>query len=234
MAADDLERRDRRARLVAWLRALAILAILGVIVVVIWRLASNRAGIKREAPPMSMVALAPPPPPPPPPPPKEKPPEPEKTVETPTPSPAPKTPTPQKADAAPRQLTEAGPPQGADAFGLHAGQGGGLTVGGDPNGSDQPGSGDFGADAYGRYLTGVLQRAAQADPALSREVFNARIDVWISPEGGVTRVEIVRSAGRRPTDQALIALLNAVRRFDEPPPPNLKFPALIALHGRKA
>jgi protein TonB len=230
MAGGAFDQMKRRPRLGAWLRGLVLVAILVVLAAFVWRLASDKSGVRREAPPMAVVALTPPPPPPPPP--KEKPPEPQETVST--PSPAPKAETPQKADAAPKALTESGPPQSADAFGMKAGAGGGLTVGGDPNGSDQLGGGDFGASGYAHYVAGVLQRAAQADPSLRGDLFSAELDVWIAPDGGVTRVEIAKSSGERGTDRALIALLHTLRRFDEPPPPHLTFPAHIVLHGRKA
>jgi len=225
---------DRRGGLGRALRLLVPLAILAVAAVLVWRLANDRSGVRREAPEVPVLALTPPPPPPPPPPPKETPPTPEKTVETPNPTPAPKTDSPQKSDSAPKQLTINGPPQGADNFGVAAGAGGGVSVGGDPNGSDTGGGGDFGAASYGRYLTGVLQRTAQADPQISRDVFSTQVEVWIAPDGTITRVALVKSSGDERKDQALLAMVRALRRLDEPPPAQLKFPALIALHGRRA
>ncbi|MGC1301287.1 MAG: TonB C-terminal domain-containing protein [Caulobacteraceae bacterium] len=229
---DALDRRDRIAKAARIGVPLIVVLVLGVGV---WKLASNTAGERREVPQVPVVALTPPPPPPPPPPPKEKPPEPEKTVETPTPTPTPqpKTDTPQKSDA-PKQLTINGPAQaGTDAFGVAAGKGGGVSVGGDPNGSDTPGGGDFGADGYGRYLRGVVQQAIEGDERVNRLSFTGQVDIWISPDGRITKIALIKSSGDVHTDHALIAALQDIRRVDEPPPPQLKFPARVALRGRR-
>ncbi|MEH0196574.1 TonB family protein [Caulobacter sp. CCNWLY153] len=201
----------------------------------VWRLASDTSGVRREAAAPPLIALAPPPPPPPPPP-KERPPEPEKTVvETPVPSPTPR-PDPAPKTDAPRQLTINGPPQaGADAFGVGAGKGGGVAVGGDPNGSDTPGggAGGFAEAGYARYLDAVLQRAVQADSRINRLAFTAQVQIWIRPDGSIARVGILRSSGDERTDKALIAAIQSVGRVDQAPPPQIKFPARVSLRGRK-
>ncbi|AYV48155.1 ferric siderophore transporter TonB [Caulobacter flavus] len=210
-------------------------AVVAVIAIGVWRLATDTSGARRETAPPPLVALTPPPPPPPPPP-KERPPEPEKTVvETSVPSPTPK-PEPAPKSDAPKQLTINGPPQaGADAFGVAAGRGGGVAVGGDPNGSDKPGGagGGFAEAGYARYLDGVLQRAVQADNRINRLAFTAQVQIWIRPDGAIARVEILRSSGDERTDKTLIAAIQSVGRVDQAPPPQIRFPARVVLRGRK-
>lgn len=215
------------------LRVLAPLALLALIVALILYFANDKAGINREAVQTPMVALAPPPPPPPVPP-KEKPPEPDKTVETPTPQPTPKPEAPQKTNDAPKQMTIAAPAQaGSDAYGAQAGNGGGDTIGGDPNGNGNLGDG-FGEANYGRYLTGELQRRVEADDRLGRFTGTVLVLVWIAPDGSVTKVTIARTSGDARTDQEVLAALRGIGRLDQPPPPQQKFPARIAVRGRRA
>jgi len=224
---------NRRERIGKALRIGVPFAILLLLAFVIWKFASDTTGEKRAVPDTPMIALAPPPPPPPPP--KEKPPEPEKTVETPqpTPTPQPKTNTPTKSDA-PKQLTINGPAQaGTDTFGVAAGNGGGVSVGGDPNGTDTPGGGDFGEANYARYLQSTLQQAVQSDEQVNRLFFSAQVSVWIGADGRITRVAIVKSSGDNRTDHALVAALQQIGRLDEAPPPQLRLPAHIALKGRR-
>jgi TonB family protein len=191
------------------------------------------AAIARVAiPAVILIALAPPPPPPPPPPPKEQPPEP-KDETTPAPSPDPK-PEATPKNEAPRQLTINGPAQaGADAFGVAAGKGGGVAVGGDPDGSDTPGGGALAQATYERYLRSRLQAAIQADERINRLFFNAQVRIWVRPDGAVGAVTIAQSSGDDRADRALVAALQALPRLD-PPPPQLKFPARVALRGRRA
>ncbi len=193
----------------------------------VWRLSQNDAGARKEAPKVDIVSLTPPPPPPPPPPPKEQPPEPtpDKVVEAPTP-----TPTPQ----APQQLTIAGPPQaGGDAFGLQAGSGQGM-VGAGGSATGGPGGSPFATGSYGRYLSGALQEAVQADKRINRLVFSVDVALWVGPDGRITRASILRSSGNARTDEALLSALQAVGRLDEAPPPNFRFPQRITVRGRKA
>ena len=220
---------DKRDRIVRIVRIGAPLALVLVVGLAVWRLANDTGAQRREVPPTPVVALTPPPPPPPAPP---KPPEPQKTVETPVPSPAPKAESP-KVEA-PQQLTINGPPQaGGDSFGVAAGSGGGTTIGGDPNGSGGVG-GDFGEAAYRRFLSTALQQAIQSDDRASRLSFTAQVRVWIAPDGRISNVAVARSSGDTRTDRTLIAALMSAGRLEEPPPPNIKFPALVALRGRKA
>lgn len=226
-----MSREDRRDKIARAGRVAIPLAVIAIIGALIWRFALDTAGERREVAQVPVVALMPPPLPPPPP--VEKPPEPSKTVDTPSPSPEPKPNAPQKTDA-PKQLTINGPPQaGGDAFGIQSGAGGGVSVGGDPNGAGA-GGGDFGVAAYQRFLGAALQQAIQSDDRVSRLFFTAQVRIWIAPDGGISNVVIAKSSGDERMDRTLIAALLKVRRLEEPPPPQLKFPALVALRGRRA
>lgn len=197
----------------------------------VWRLANDDQGVARKIAPPPMIALAPPPPPPPPPP-KEQPPEPEKP-DTVAPTPEPKAEATPRSDA-PRQMTIAGPAQaGSDAFGVAAGKGGGVSVGGDPNGSDTPGGGGFAEASYQRYLSATLQSTIQADERVNRLFFSAEVRIWVRPDGAIGDVVIARSSGDTRADNALVAALRSLPRLDRPPP-QTKFPARVALRGRRA
>jgi TonB family protein len=221
----------RREKITKAVRIAAPVVIVLAVGIAIWRFACDTAGEKREAPPVPTVLLTPPPPPPPPPP-TPKQPEPQKTVETSVPSPTPKTESP-KTDA-PKQMTINGPAQaGSDSFGMKAGDGGGRMVGGDPNGGDGTGGGDFAEGAYRRLLASALQAAIQSDDQASRLIFSAEVRVWVAPDGRIDRVVVARSSGDPKTDRLVVAALMQAGRIDAPPA-QLKFPALVALKGRRA
>lgn len=219
-------------RIAAIARIVIPIAILLALGVGVWRLASDTDGVRRQVAPPQTVMLTPPPPPPTPPPPKEQPPEPEEET-TPSPSPEPKAEAPEKSEA-PRQLTINGPAQaGADAFGVAAGKGGGVSVGGDPNGSDNLGGGGLAEASYERYLRSRLQNMIQADDRINRLFFNVQVRIWVRPDGAIGDVTIAKSSGDDRADRALITALRSLPRLD-PPPPQLKFPARVALRGRRA
>jgi TonB family protein len=133
-------------------------------------------------------------------------------------------------------MTEAGPPSASsDAFGMKAGSGDGTVIGGTGNGDGTGGGGgDFGAAAYGAYLRSTLQQAVAADDKVSHLFFATQVDIWINAAGVITRVSLAKSSGDGRTDAALIAALKGIGRLDEAPPAQLKFPARIALRGRRA
>ncbi|MFZ0268773.1 TonB family protein [Caulobacter sp.] len=226
-----MDAQDRRERLARAAQIGVPILIASLIAVGVWRMASDTAGVRRETAAPSVVALTPPPPPPPPPP-KERP-DPPKPTETPVPSPDPRPDATPKSDA-PKQLTINGPAQaGTDAFGVAAGRGGGVAVGGDPNGSDGPGGGGFAEAGYARYLDGALRRIIQGDERVNRLAFMAQVQIWIRPDGSIAKVGIVRSSGDARTDRALLTAIETAARLDQAPPPQLKFPARVLLRGRR-
>jgi periplasmic protein TonB len=203
-----------RGRLLAVLVALAVLY-------AIWMMAGHHVGVRREAPPIATLTPLPPPPPPP----KEKPPEPKKEEvkeEVPKPlEPLKPVEAPKQAPDLAKQITINGPAQaGADAFNIGAGEGGGMVGSG----------GGGGGTSYEQYLGYALQEAIQRDDRTKRLVFDVRVNLWLSSDGGITRVVLVNSTGVASTDQALIDVLRSVR-IDTPPPPNLNMPVRVAMRG---
>src|ERR1700749_4880108 len=94
--------------------------------------------------------------------------------------------------------------------------------------------GVLGRAPYRRFLSTALQQAIQSNDQASRLSFTAQVRVWIGPDGRIRDVAVARSSGDARPDRTLVAALMGAGRLDEPPPPNLKFPALVALRGRKA
>lgn len=189
----------------------------------VWMLAGHEVGVRRSAPRIATITPLPPPPPPP----KEKPPEPKKVEETKQDIPKPAEPLkPVQAPKAPdvaKQITINGPAQaGNDAFNIGAGEGGGMVGSGGGNG--------VGGSSYEQYLSYALQEAVQRDDRARRLVFEVRVNLWLSPDGGVTRAELIKPSGVQATDQALLDVLRGVR-IDTPPPPNLSMPVRVAMRG---
>src|SRR6202012_4653828 len=102
-----------------------------------------------------------------------------------------------------------------------------------PNGNGGP-AGDCGEAAYKRFLSSALQEAIQSDDQASRLAFTVQVRVWIAPDGRISNVTIARSSGppRRPRPR--VAPPPGPAPWKRAPPPQLKFPALVALRGRKA
>jgi TonB family protein len=205
-----------RGRLVAAVAALAV-------VYLIWMMAGHHVGERRSAPRIATITPLPPPPPPP----KEKPPEQKKVEETKQDIPKPAEPlkpveAPKQAPDLAKQITINGPAQaGNDSFNIGAGAGGGM-VGNGGNG--------VGGSTYEQYLSYALQEAIQHDDRTRRLVFEVRVNLWLSQDGGVARVELINSSGVASTDHALVDVLRGVR-IDTPPPPNLSMPVRIAMRG---
>ena len=197
----------------------------------VYWMSQNIAGVSRGPDQVPNVNLLPPPPPqpPPPPPPPEKQPPPDKQIEP------PKQDTPKAADQ-PRQLTISGPAQaGGDAFGIKAGNGGGMSIGGAPTASGPAtGGGNSFAEAnYRQYVREDLQRAVESDGQLSARVFNAGIGIWIDPDGRLRRAKVTRSSGDPQIDKRLFTLFQTMRPLSEPPPPNMRFPQEISVKSRR-
>jgi periplasmic protein TonB len=168
----------------------------------IWMMAGHHVGERREPPEPKKVEEV-----------KDipKPNEPLKPVEA-----------PKQAPDLAKQITINGPAQaGNDSFNIGAGEGGGMVGSG--------GSG-VGGSTYEQYLGYALQSAIQRDERTRRLVFDVRVNLWLSPDGGIQRVVLVNSTGVEKTDQALVDVLRSVR-VDTPPPPNLSMPVRVAMRG---
>nr|WP_063803209.1 TonB C-terminal domain-containing protein [Burkholderia ubonensis] len=210
--------------------AVIVLALAG-LGALVWRFASDTAGVKRASAPQVTTVI---PLPPPPPPPKQKPP-PEKVkeeVKTPVdkPSVAPKpSEAPKPSDNQPKQMTMNAPAQaGADNFNIGAGDGSGMVGSG--------GGGRFGNASYAQYMVYVLQRAIEQDKAV-QEAGGARfaggLNLWLEPSGRIAKVAIAQSTGDARIDAAVVAAVEALGKVDEAPPPATAYPVLVRLQGRK-
>lgn len=218
----ESEFRRKYGRFLLPVAGAAVLALAGLF---LWHLLTDTGGTKRAVAETPMLMLPPPPPPPPPEP--EKTPEPEKPEET-TPEPEPLEPL-KPAEEAPAPDTsdpvtmDAEGQAGGDSFGIRAGSGGGMS-----------GAGAGGGNAsYGRYLGYFLQQTISRDQRVKRLAFRIQVDIWLSENGELNRVELVTGSGSAEADEAVLSALRAVGRVDERPPPSLSFPARVSIQGRR-
>ena len=203
------------------------------LVVLVWRFASDTAGVKRSEAPQVTTVIPLPPPPPPPPPKVKPPPDKQPEVQTPTvkPTVAPKpAETPKPSDNQPKQMTMNAPAQaGTDNFAIGAGDGSGMSGSG--------GGGTFGNATYSNYLANSLQDAVERDSKVQAagggSRFAVRVNVWLDPSGRITKVTIGESTGDAKLDEAIVNALQTLGRLDEAPPPALHYPARLNLQGHQ-
>lgn len=193
----------------------------------LWSLLSDPVSTKRQVADTPMLMLPPPPPPPPEPEPQPEP-EPEEIEPMPEPEPLEEAPTPQEEEAptpdtADPVTMDADAQAGTDSFGIQRGSGGG---------SAGVGAGGAGTASYGRYLGFALQQVISRDERVRRYAFQLLLDVWLEPDGAVSRVELVRGSGNEEADSAVLATLRAAR-VEERPPAALVFPARVLVQGRR-
>ena len=214
-----------------YVKPVVIALVLAAIAALIWRFASDTAGVKRASAPQVTTVI---PLPPPPPPPKQKPP-PEKVkeevktpVDKPTVAPKPSE-APKPSDNQPKQMTMNAPAQaGTDSFNIGAGDGSGMVGSG--------GGGRFGNASYAQYMVYVLQRAIEQDKGVQDAGgarFAGSLNLWMDPSGHITKVTIAQSTGDAKIDAAVIAAVESLGRVDEAPPPATAYPVLVRLQGRK-
>lgn len=211
-----------------WLGKVIGIAVLVAIAALIWNLATNRVGVRREAPRIATITPLPPPPPPP----KEKPPEPKKTEE---PKPVDEKPMdqPQKPVDSPKPMNDVAKQitmntdaqAGGDAFNIGAGSGGGMVGSGGGTGT--------GTGSYDQYLGFAIQQAIQRDERTSHLVFEVRANIWLDAEGKLTRAELAGSSGNTRTDDALLEVLRAMPRIDVAPPSSLSYPVRVVIRGKR-
>ncbi|RQQ10765.1 TonB family protein [Burkholderia stagnalis] len=214
-----------------FVKPVAIALVLAGLAALVWRFASDTAGVKRAAAPQVTTVI---PLPPPPPPPKQKPP-PEKVkeevktpVDKPTVAPKPSE-TPRPSDNQPKQMTmNADAQAGSDNFGIGAGDGSGMVGSG--------GGGRFGNASYAQYMVYVLQRAIEQDKGVQEAGgarFTGSLHLWLEPSGRIAKVTVAQSTGDAKLDAAVVAAVEALGKVDEAPPPATTYPVLVRLQGRK-
>ena len=179
-------------------------------------------------------------PPPPPPKPEIKPPE-VKEEKIPEPEPEAKPDEPEPEPEAPPAGEDLGVDAeggaGGDSFGLVGKKGGtGLVGSGTGDGKAKIGGGGGGGNAILWYAQHVQRElASELDTALKDRArqtsYTAVLQVWISPNGDIERVELVNSSGTAVIDDALKAALSQIRGRFKPPPERMPQPLKIRIRS---
>jgi protein TonB len=216
---------EQQAQKRPWLAYGAGVLLLLLVALGIWRLANSQGvTVKKEEPVSQLLAVTPPPPTPPPPKPQEVV---KQTVPVPTTQPQqvqPKAPAP-----ANNAVTENADAQtGTDAFNIGAGNGEGMNGGG--------GAGLFNPALFNAYIAGVVKSAVQKNDTLKNKSFRIAVDIWLSPQGKITRANLRSSTGSDTYDSALTALLMGLPPLEQPPPQQIlaRLPVQMTIDLRKS
>lgn len=191
------------------LGAVVVLFLAGIVAVV--------RAVMSDAPPparvVHTVSLLPPPPPQI----EEKPPEPQIKEEV-----VMAEPQPVEQDAA------ASADLGVDADGTGSGDGFGLV--GKKGGRDLLEGGPFGW--YGSLLGADIEDSLATRKRLRQVKYTAVLDLWISKDGRIEKVELVRTSGNRDLDTTLRMAVAEVGKVREPPPPEMPQPVRLQVTSR--
>ena len=57
--------------------------------------------------------------------------------------------------------------------------------------------------------------------------------MWLSNDGRLEKVELVRGSGNEEADAAVLDALRRIGKVDQAPPPSLDFPARVLIQGRR-
>jgi hypothetical protein len=120
---------------------------------------------------------------------------------------------------------------GTDSFGIRGGGAGGMGGSG-ATGTGTGAAGGLGAGFYSGYLQNALRTAVQNDKRVRNLVFKAIFAITVDGQGNIIQASLVDGSGDAKRDEMLLAVLQAVRGL-EPPPPSIKFPARIVVSGRR-
>jgi TonB family protein len=135
-------------------------------------------------------------------------------------------PLPQKPpEKPPEKPQDTPPPDASDAltarqgaapgnYGLQAGNGGGLRIGG------RPGSGDAFL-AYASRMQRELYEALMRDGEMRRMGFDVVLAVTVGPDGHIQSVKVIESSGNTGKDQAVVRILTGMQ-LSTPPPPGMQ------------
>jgi protein TonB len=119
-----------------------------------------------------------------------------------------------------------------DAFGLTARRGGRdiTTIG-----SEKPtGAGGTSWVWYGAVIKRHLEGLAGADRRLGGRSFRMVVQLWVAPDGRVTRFDIVGSSGSDDVDRVMRELLAAAPPLRELPPQDMPQPIRLRVTSRPA
>jgi TonB family protein len=192
--------------------------VVAILLVVWWArtMMSQKAKKPRDVPQVVQLIRPPPQdtPPPPPPPPPEK-------IEEPLPQ---DQPTPDQTPDSPSQQLglDADASAGGDAFGLAARKGGADLLG-------------TGTAIFGRY-TSLLKDAIQGllsdDDKIRKGNYSIVVRVWVGTDGGISRVVLAQSTGRKDLDAAIEQALKRPTRVLEAPPLEMPQPVVMRIVSR--
>ena len=225
---DDLGPDDRDEPLSLGRKLLIGAAVLGgvaLVVLLVMRL-MTKTEVKRKAVPdvVQLRLIAPPPPPPPPPPPKpiEQPKLKQEVQRA-------ETPLEKPADPRPASPSPPGPPA-LDAKG--AGPADGFGLGGKPGGSDFGGGGGGGGGGtkfglYAGIVQSHVQNTLQRKKSLQNTRYRLGAQIWLTPDGGAERVELIGSTGDAELDKTLRDTLLKMPRVPQAPPQDLPQPVVL-------
>ena len=165
--------------------------------------------------------------PPPPPPPEEKPPEvKEEKIEEPIPEPEQEPePAPNEAPPSDQLGVDGDGSAGGDSFGLVGRKGGNGLIGGNGTGN----AFIFYGQHVQRELVSELQNSLKDKARNSR--YTAVIQIWISPNGDISRVELQNSSGISEIDEALRVAISQIKGRLKPPPERLPQPLKIRIRS---
>jgi protein TonB len=107
-----------------------------------------------------------------------------------------------------------------DGFGLQAKKGGRNLLDGGPFGW------------YGSLLGTDIQGSLAERKKLRQVKYSAVLDLWISKEGRIEKVELVRTSGNSDLDSALRLAVAEVGKVREPPPPEMPQPVRLQVTSR--
>ena len=218
----------------AWLRRLPVL--LGIAFSLLIMLGVYFLKDKFHKPPQAkkvvqQITMIQPPPPPPPPPPEQKPPEPEvkeEKIEEPEPEQEPE-PAPEESNEPPAAELglDADGSAGADGFGLAARKGGKSILGG---------SGGSTILWYGGQIKRLFEDELQnllADTEAMKTNYAVVINVWVGPDGRITKSELATGSGKPEVDKSItLALPKLHLGLGKAPPENMPQPIKIRLTSR--
>lgn len=201
---------------------LAILLIAGIYL--LQGMFEKPAQTKKQIQQISVVQPPPPPPPPPETPPPPPPPE-EKTEKIEEPEPEPETPEPEAPPASEDLGVDAEGGAGSDGFGLVGKKGGRGLLGG--------GGGGNAFIYYGQQMQRELSEALQRDldDAARAKKYAVVANVWIAPDGALSRAELSGGTGDAAADAALRAALSGLRLRLPAPPPGMPQPVKIRIRS---
>ncbi len=213
----------------AWLRRLPVLLGIAISLLIVlggWFLKDNFHKPPQTKKVVQQITMIQPPPPP-----EIKPPEPEikeEKIEEPIPDKEPE-PAPEEANEPPAAELglDANGTAGSDGFGLAARKGGRSILGGTPGSSILWYGGQI-----KRQVEDNLQNLLN-DTAAMKNGYSVIVNVWVGPDGRITRGELAAGSGKADVDQAIRAALPKLRAsIGKAPPDNMPQPVKIRLTSR--